>query len=92
MKGFQKNFSEILLLATMLVFVSLFAKTIENIVEDGWQNQEQNPAIVKDQEQTVPKRRLKILVHTWTNAYSHLKFQTSIADALADAGHEVVGS
>ena len=36
------------------------------------------------------QKRLKILVFTWTNAYSHLKFQTAIADALADAGHEVV--
>ena len=36
------------------------------------------------------RRRLKILVHTWTNTFSHLIFQTSIADVLADAGHEVV--
>ena len=38
------------------------------------------------------QKRLKILVYTWTNAYSHLKFQTAIADALADAGHEVVSA
>ena len=36
------------------------------------------------------KRRLKILVNTWTHSYSHMKFQMDVAGTLSDAGHEVV--
>ncbi|KAH7709512.1 CRE-UGT-49 protein [Aphelenchoides avenae] len=35
------------------------------------------------------KRRLKILVHSYSGGYSHLAFQGRLADLLVEAGHEV---
>lgn len=35
-------------------------------------------------------RKLKVLVNNPTLGYSHVQFQGRLADALVDAGHEVV--
>ncbi len=37
------------------------------------------------------KRKLKILVNSPILGFSHVQFEGKVADALAEAGHEVVG-
>jgi hypothetical protein len=47
--------------------------------------------VVADNSHEDWQRPLKLLVYVWSFAYSHMKFQLAVADALIEAGHEVVG-
>lgn len=77
--------------SVLLILLFQFIKISPTTVEANNLQQQATAKGHDKAEAIIPsKKHLKILVYAWTSAYSHLKFQTAIADALADAGHEVV--